>query len=284
MNLFWKTAARAGVIVIGLLGSPALAVAQQPVEPGRQAFVAGDYAGAMSVWLPLAEGGDAHAQFNVGLLFDEGLGRDPNPEEAQRWWQMAAAQGLAEAHHNLALLDLDQASENSETADLSASFRHLKAAADAGYAPAQYTLGKLHEYGLGVEQDPGTAVSHILAAAEGGFDKAQYNMGKRYRDGDGVPQSLERAAEWFRRAALAGHSGAQDHYARRLRDGDGVAPDPVTAMMMAILAARAGHEAALDLANDMKVPLSIEELDQAFTRANAFEPAVAKGPVDISID
>lgn len=272
------TAGKLALAIWLLLSVPALA--QSSTEPGRAAFAAGDYAGAMAVWLPLAENGDAHAQFNIGLLYDEGLGTVASPDDARKWWRMAATQGLVEADHNLALLEIDLASQDPAKGDLDAALLHLRRAADANHLRAKYTLGKLHELGLGVPQDPTASAEYIRLAAEGGLARAQYNMGKRFRDGAGVDQNDAKAAEWFRRAALAGHPGGQDHFARRLKDGTGVAVDPVQAMTMAILAARSGYEQAVELANEMKGPLSLSELDQAFTRANAFTPESVVGPVE----
>lgn len=270
----------AGLLLAAWLITPGAAVAQPADEPGKAAFVTGDYQGAMAIWLPLAEAGDSHAQFNIGLLHDEGLGTPVSPDEARKWWRMAAQQGLMEAEHNLALLEIELASQEPPAGDLAAARESLVRAAEAGHLRARYTLGKLYELGLGVDADPEQSVQHIRAAAEAGLAKAQYNMGKRYRDGSGVDQSDVRAAEWFRRAALAGHPGGQDHYARRLKDGTGVEADPVRAMAMAILAARAGYEQAAELANELKTPLSIEELDRAFTEANAFETEMVVGPVE----
>lgn len=273
---FIRTLAFAAVIA-----SMALVPARADTAPdaGTEAFRAGDYAAALTAWKSLAEAGDPSAQFNVGVLHDEGLGTDRNTDEARRWWKLAAEQGLPEAHHNLALLEIDLASRPEGGGDLEAALTHLDQAAESGHLAARYTLGKLYEYGLGVEQDPARSAEHIRRAAEAGLAKAQYNMGKRYRDGLGVEQDDTVAAEWFRRAAMAGHPGGQDHLARRLRDGQGIEADPVEAMAMAILAARAGHEEARQLAEELKAPLGIGELDQAFSRANAFTAETVVGPV-----
>ncbi|WP_416896722.1 MAG: tetratricopeptide repeat protein [Minwuia sp.] len=248
-------------------------------DPGRDAFIRGAYAEAMDVWLPLAEAGDAHAQFNIGLMHDEGLGTAPDQELARIWWTRAAEQGLAEAHHNLALLEIELASRDLG-GDIAAAVGHLESAAETGHLQSHYTLGKLYEVGLGVEKDMENSVRHILTAAEGGFARAQYNMGKRYRDGDGVEQDSKISTEWFRRAAMQGHPGGMDHLARRLHEGDGVEQDDVQAMAFAILAARKGYPDARELADSLKAPLSIDLLDEAFSKANAFEPEVVTGPVD----
>lgn len=257
-----------------------VAAAQDAPEPGKIAFLKGDYAGAMAIWLPLAEDGDAHARFNVGLLYDEGLGVPRNPVAARRWWALAADQGLAVADHNIGLLELELAASENDEGDASTAIFHLTRASDAGHLASSYTLGKIYELGVGVPADQEMSLRLIRRAAEGGNARAQYNMGKRYRDGDGVDQDSRLAAEWFRRAALAGHPGGQDHYARRLRDADGVEKNEIMAMAMAILAARAGYDEARELANEMKVPLDLAQLDKAFALANSFIAQTSSGPVE----
>ena len=44
------------------------------LEDGAASYEAGDYGEAAKAWLPLAEGGDAMAQFNLGLLHETGRG------------------------------------------------------------------------------------------------------------------------------------------------------------------------------------------------------------------
>ena len=41
---------------------------------GYQSYLKGDYEAAYNEWLPLAELGDAEAQYNLGVLYDEGAG------------------------------------------------------------------------------------------------------------------------------------------------------------------------------------------------------------------
>src|SRR5262249_36763306 len=61
------------------------------------AFQARDYQTAFQEWLAAANGGDARAQFNLGKLYQEGLGVLRNFVEAHRWYNLAAAGGGSEA-------------------------------------------------------------------------------------------------------------------------------------------------------------------------------------------
>jgi len=60
-----------------------------------------NYATALKVWMPAAEGGNAEAQTNVGEIFERGLGGEPNYEASLIWYRKAAKQGNARAQFNL---------------------------------------------------------------------------------------------------------------------------------------------------------------------------------------
>ncbi len=70
-------------------------------QAGLDAYKKGDYTGAAKEWRPLAESGDAVAQYNMGLLYIDGKGVPQNPAEAVNWFRRAAEQDYAQAQHNL---------------------------------------------------------------------------------------------------------------------------------------------------------------------------------------
>jgi TPR repeat protein len=71
---------------------------------GLAAVRRGDFATAMREWRPLAEAGNADAQFNLGLMYDKGEGVPEDDAEAVKWYRLAAAQGQAFAQYNLGLM------------------------------------------------------------------------------------------------------------------------------------------------------------------------------------
>ena len=94
-----------------LLGAAALlAATARPgaaadlLADGAAAYEAGDYGKAALTWRPLAEDGDAMAQFNLGLLLETGRGVTEDPAQAAVWYERAARQGVTQAQYNLALL------------------------------------------------------------------------------------------------------------------------------------------------------------------------------------
>jgi hypothetical protein len=70
-------------------------------DEGAAAYWDGDYATAMKEFRPLAEQGDAEAQFKLGLMYGGGEGVPLDYPEALRWFRKAAEQGLAKAQNYL---------------------------------------------------------------------------------------------------------------------------------------------------------------------------------------
>jgi len=71
---------------------------------GYQSYLKGDYTAAYDEWLPLAELGDAEAQFNLGVLYDEGAGVERDLATAADWYRKAATQGFIDAQTNLGIM------------------------------------------------------------------------------------------------------------------------------------------------------------------------------------
>ena len=59
---------------------------------------------ALKEFRPLAQEGDADAQFNLGLMYSEGYGVSQDYKEAAQWFRLAAKQGHPDAQLNLGIL------------------------------------------------------------------------------------------------------------------------------------------------------------------------------------
>ena len=239
--------------------------------PGWQAYQRGDYAAAASAWRPLAETGDAAAQYNLGVLYDEGLGVERDDETALLWWTRAAQQDHRLAQHNLALTLL----ERGGPLDLAEAVTWLERAAATGFARSQYSLAKLYAAGQGVEPDDDKAFALMLEAGQAGFVRAQYNLGKMYRDAQGVDQDLAAASGWFRHAAEQGYAKAQVRLANRYLYGQGVALDLVEALTWATLAVAQGEDSARETRSLLLDLLDETQVAEAERRADAFQPKPA---------
>ena len=74
------------------------------MEKAIEAIERGDYATAFKISLPLAEQGDAEAQYNLGFMYDHGQGVPQDDAEAVKWFRKAAEQGYARAQNDLGVM------------------------------------------------------------------------------------------------------------------------------------------------------------------------------------
>ncbi len=142
---------------------------QAGYNEGVAAYERGDYATALREFRSLAAQGYAHAQHNLGVMYENDQGVPQDYAEAVRWYRKAAAQG---------------------------------------YARAQNNLGGMYHGGKGVPQDYAEAVRWYRKAAEQGFTEAQDNLGFMFGEGRGVLQDYVQAHMWFNLAATTGNKNA----------------------------------------------------------------------------
>jgi TPR repeat protein len=89
MKRMLKYAVAAVLLVLSLVEP----VAAGPLEDADVALKKRDYATALRLIRPLAERGDANAQYNLGVLYDNGLGVPQDKVRAYMWFNLSAAQG-----------------------------------------------------------------------------------------------------------------------------------------------------------------------------------------------
>jgi hypothetical protein len=94
-----KRLALVAVLFIGLALS-----ARADFNAGVAAYNRGDYAAAFAEFMALAERGQAKAQFNLGFMYEKGLGAPADDGEAMKWYRKAAEQGHAGAQNNLGVM------------------------------------------------------------------------------------------------------------------------------------------------------------------------------------
>ncbi len=141
---------KVGLVVILLLVSLIDPVSSAPLEDAVAAAHRGEYAVARQLLGPLAEKGDARAQFNIGYLYANGWGVERDYAEAIKWYRKAADQGLAIAQH---FLGMAYGNGDGVTPDPVEAARWIMRAADQGYPPAQLVLGIVYADGRGVPKD-----------------------------------------------------------------------------------------------------------------------------------
>lgn len=128
-----------------------------------------DFQAAFTLLKPLAEQGDAAAQHNLAVFYQDGLGVSADARQALYWYEQAAAQGLAES---------------------------------------QFMAGLMYSDGMGTPQDYTKAAHWYAQAAVQGHDEAQNNLAARYATGTGVNKDMATAKRWYARAAKQGNRQA----------------------------------------------------------------------------
>ena len=163
-----------------VLASPSIA---GPFEDAEAAYQRNDYAEALLLLKPLADGGHVEAQKLLGYMYEVGQGVPQEYSYAAAWYGKAAKSGDGDAEVRLA--------------NVTAQREALKTAHTA------------HEFG-----DNATALPLLTKLADQGYAEAQKLLGFMYEFGEGVPQ------DYFRAAALYGEASARGNgYARvRLRN------------------------------------------------------------------
>lgn len=140
------------------LAAPALA----DVKDGVDAWQAGNYQAAVAEWRPLAIGGDADAQFNLGQAYKLGRGVPTDLTQAEAWYRRAAKQGHLQAEDNLGLV-LFTANRREE------AMAFITRSAARGEPRAQYVLGTAHFNGDLAARDWPRAYALTKRASDAGL-------------------------------------------------------------------------------------------------------------------
>ena len=124
--------------------------------------------------------------------------------------------------------------------DFERAFTEFWSLAGRGHEGAQYGLGEIYYFGLGVREDRAAAARWYRLAADQGHAEAQFSLGLLYDLGEGVREDDEAAARWYRFAANQGHARAQFAIGLLYDLGNGVWEDDAAAARWYRLAADQG--------------------------------------------
>ena len=138
---------------------------------GLKAYQNKNYKVALKNFKPLAEQGNANAQFNLGLMYNYGHGVPQDYKQAVYWYKKSTEQGNAKAQNN---------------------------------------LGAMYYNGQGVPQDTKQAIHWFTKSAKQGNADAQSILGAMYGAGQGVPQDFVIAYVWFNISVINGNKKATE--------------------------------------------------------------------------
>ena len=177
-----------------------------PAGDAARAYAQGNFLKARDIWQKLAEEGDAQAMNNLGVLYDQGHGVEPDTGRALHWFAQSAK---------------------------------------AGHPSGMSNYGRMLEQGRGIAANPQEAARWFDLAARQGQPEAQYNLGLLYERGRGVPQDDKAAAAWYSRAAAQQQSESLARLGHFYRAGRGVAKNPGRAVLLLYAAAMSGEAGAI---------------------------------------
>jgi TPR repeat protein len=143
--------------------------AGQTVRAGIEAWQKSDYEGAVAIWRPLAEQGNADAAFNLGQAYRLGRGVPTNLAAAQTWLERAARKDHVDAQTTLGLLLFENGNQTG-------GLRWLKLAAEQGEARALLIYGTALFNGDNVPRDPVLGYAYVSRAAAQGLKPAKETL------------------------------------------------------------------------------------------------------------
>ena len=124
----------------------------------------------------------------------------PRPEDALRWYRIAAEAGQSEAQFLLALMLRQGVGAPADAAEAAQWFAR---AAQLGHAGAQFELGVMYCTGEGVPRDLAAGARCYAAAAQSGHPEGMHIWGVMLLQGMGVEKDEETGLAWLSRAGVA---------------------------------------------------------------------------------
>ena len=204
-----------------------------------------------------AESGDAEAQYQLGLMYEDGKVVDWLMDEALKWWKKAGEQNHIQAQRKLAYW-------YQRRHDIKNAIKWYKKLAEIGDKDAIYNLAKM----LG-KQHPEEAIeyySKIADQANSQFDLAEIYLRKK---------DFTKAEEWYQKAADQELNDARYRLARLYVKGDKIPENRIKAFDLYKQAAETGHNLSQRELGDLYW-FDNKDYKQAF---ECFAKAAIKGDV-----
>ena len=200
--------------------------------------------------------GNSHAQYILGIFFEEGiLGLERyfettintdekyyemiNPKTALKWYKKSARGNYKEAQYAAANMYFKGIGVKTDYEKALYYFKSSKT------EYACFYVGYIYEKGLGVKQDYKTALKWYEKSANMGNSNSSYNLGVMYKMGQGTDVDFEKAISWYENAAKKDNENALCNLAMMYRFGEGVEVDYEKAVKLYEKAAKLGSETAI---------------------------------------
>lgn len=153
---------RTSLLLIALsaaLAAPVASASEDPYDKAIETYGCGDYPKAFSMFMPMAKQGMAIAEYQIGLMTEQGQGTAQDMAKAFEWYTKAAEKGIADAY---------------------------------------YALGQMYSKGQVVAKDPAQAHALFDLAVKGGNKVAKdwLKMETERLDASGLAKSRQYVAQW----------------------------------------------------------------------------------------
>lgn len=174
-----------------------------------------NYASALKIWLPQAQGGDAVAQTYVGDIYQKGLGTPPRYDRAAEWYKKAAEQGNNRAQMSLGFL-YEKGLGVDKNPELAHSW-YRKASGIKDFIPAEEaSLNSIERQELltlrkAVEQQKNESVNlrGQLETTKEELDRARQQLEQRQKSMEAEKNSLTRERQKLEERKDAAIAGSQ---------------------------------------------------------------------------
>lgn len=191
------------------------------LEIGIAAYEKKDYELALQHFRPLAEAGNAEAQFSLAVMYGKGYGVLQNDDEGYKWLELAAKNEHQTAQYYLSLGLQDSSPKD--------ALFWLEKSAHLGDAMAQYDLAEKYLIGTVVPKDTQKAINLLQKSAAQNNSDAQSKLGLLYLVGEVVDKNYLVAKEYLEKAAFKGNYAAQNNLAVMYEKGQGFPKDYISA-------------------------------------------------------
>ena len=171
----------------------AAAVQAADIQTVRLLIEEGDLGAAVDELKPLAQTGDAEAQFLLGTIIDDVIEGESGYQASVEMFHKAALQGHAEAAFHYAM-------SRGLTTD-EETWYWIKVAADGGHPFSQQIYGAALMNGTITPRNQEQGFQYLLKAARNGDERAMNSVGHMYLMGRYVQKDMDKAILWFEKSA-----------------------------------------------------------------------------------
>jgi uncharacterized protein len=176
------------------------------MRTAKKAYEKQDYTTAQRHYQELAEFGIPEAKNELGKMYLNGRGVEPDPQKALTLFKEAQKAGENTVSTRFIAKAQAKAGADAIKQGDRRGIELLEEAAAAGDANAYYYQAQLYQRGELIPKDPTRAVQLYQSAADKGYYRAYIELGKMYEKGKDVPQDYKKAENYY---VLAKQNGLQ---------------------------------------------------------------------------